>query len=156
MQEMGLIDRLRTAISGPRLIDELAILAGQSEALVDRLRRHAVRVTYPAIAEGVARIAEKEATHEKTIRAMLSERNSWPRPPAEVPHEGSNNWERLSNDLEILLLWAREMHQHAMRWEGEGERAALGETLMKVADEAADDEYELRRLVAKLDPQALD
>jgi hypothetical protein len=48
------------------------------------------------------------------------------------------------------------MHQHAMRWEGEGERAALGETLMKVADEAADDEYELRRLVAKLDPQALD
>ncbi len=153
---MGLIDKLRNAISGPPLIDELAILAGQSEALADRLRRHAERVTYPAIAQGVRQIAEKEAAHEKTMRHMLSERNLWPRPPESVPHEGSSSWERLSNDLEMLLLWARELHQHAMRWEGEGENSHLGETLMKIADEAAEDEHELRRLVAKLDPQALD
>ena len=93
---------------------------------------------------------------EKILRGILSARNLWPRPPEEVPHEGSNNWERLSNDLEILLLWAREMHQHAMRWEGEGEQPGLGETLMKIADEAANNEHELRRLVAMLDPQALD
>jgi len=153
---MGLIDRLRTAISGPRLIDELAILAGQSEALVTRLRRHAARAMYPAIAQGVREIAEKEAAQEKTMRAILSERHLWPRPPEEVPHEGSNNWERLSNDLEILLLFARDMHRHAMRWEGEGESPELGENLMKIANEASDDEFELRRLVAKLDPQALD
>jgi hypothetical protein len=153
---MGFFDRLRSAISGPPLIDELALLAGQSEALVDRLRRHAERPMYPAIAQGVREIAEKEAGHQKTMRAMLSEHNLWPRPPEEVPHEGSNNWERLSNDLEILLLWAREMHQHAMRWEGEGEEQKLGERLRKIADEASDNEYELRRLVAKLDPQALD
>jgi hypothetical protein len=156
VQEMGLIDRLRTAFSGPPLKEELAILAGQSEALVNRLRRHAERVTYPAIAEGVAKIAEKEAAHEKALRAMLSERHLWPRPPEEPPHQGSNSWERLSNDLEILLLWAREMHQHAVRWEGDGENPALGEALRKIADEASDNEYELRRLVAKLDPQALD
>jgi hypothetical protein len=136
------------------LIDELAILAGQSEALANRLARHAQRVTYPAIAEGVRQIAEKEAAHEKAIRHILSERNLWPRPPEEVPHEGSNNWERLSNDLEILLLFARELHQHAMRWESEN--LQLGETLMKIADQASEDEHELRRLVAKLDPQALD
>ncbi len=153
---MGLIERLRTAISGPRLIDELAILAGQSEALSDRLRRHAERLTYPAIAQGVAAIAATEAGHEKTMRAILSERHLWPRPPEEVPHEGSNNWERLSNDLEILLLFARDMHRHAMRWEGEGENPQLGESLKKIADEAAEDEHELRRLVAMLDPQALD
>lgn len=111
---------------------------------------------YPAIAHGVREIAEKEAAHQKAMRAILAQRHLWPRPPEEVPHEGSNNWERLSNDLEILLLFARDLHRHAMRWEGEGENPKLGETLMTIADEASDDEYELRRLVAKLDPQALD
>jgi hypothetical protein len=153
---MGLLERLRTAVSGPPLIDELAILAGQSEALVNRLRRHAERAMYPAIAQGVREIAEREAAHEKTMRAILVEHRLWPRRPQEVPHEGSNNWERLSNDLEILLLFARELHRHAMRWEGEGENPKLGGTLMKIADGASNDEYELRRLVAKLDPQALD
>jgi rubrerythrin len=129
-------------------------MAGQSEALVNRLRRHAERAMYPGIAQGVRAIAEKEAAHERALRAVLSERNLWPRPPEEVPHEGSNNWERLSNDLEILLLFARELHRHAMRWESEN--PALAETLKKIADEASDNEYELRRLVAKLDPQALD
>jgi len=90
------------------------------------------------------------------MRAILSDRGLWPRPPEEASHEGANNWERLSNDLEILLQFARELHRHAMRWEGEGENAKLGETLMKIADEASEDEFELRLLVAKLDPQALD
>jgi hypothetical protein len=154
VQEMGLLDRLRSAISGPPLIDELAILAGQCEALVHRLRRHSERAMYPGIAQGVREIAEKEAAHDKTMRGILAERELWPRPPEEVSHEGSNNWERLSNDLEILLLFARELHRHAMRWEGEN--PLLGESLKKIADEASDDEFELRRLVAKLDPQALD
>jgi hypothetical protein len=151
---MGLLDRLRSAISGPRLIDELATLAGQSEALVNRLRRHAERALYPRIAQGVREIAGKEAAHEKILRAVLAERGLWPRPPEEVPHEGSSNWERLSGDLEILLLFAQELHRHTMRWEGENPE--LAETLKKIADEASDDEFELRRLVAKLDPQALD
>lgn len=151
---MGLLDRLKSAFSGPELTDELAILAGQSEALVDRLRRHAERLTYPAIATGVREIAEKEAAHEKTLRSILAARHLWPRPPEEVPHEGSGNWERLSNDLEILLLWARQLNQHAMRWESD--EPALADTLMKIANEASDNEYELRRLVAMLDPQAID
>jgi hypothetical protein len=151
---MGLLDRLRNAISGPRLIDELAILAGQSEALVNRLHRHAERALYPRIAQGVREIGGKEAAHEKTLRGILAERGLWPRPPEEVPHEGSSNWERLSGDLETLLLFAQELHRHAMRWEGENPE--LAETLKKIADEASDDEFELRRLVAKLDPQALD
>jgi hypothetical protein len=156
LPEMGLLDRLRSAIEGPRLVDELAILAGQSEELVNRLLRHAERVTYPALAQGVRDIAHKEAEHQKTMRAALSERGLWPRPPEEPPHEGSNNWERLSIDLEILLEFARNLHRHAMRWEGDGNNRALGEALMKVANEASDDEFQLRLLVAKLDPQALD
>jgi hypothetical protein len=156
LPEMGLLDRLRSAIEGPRLVDELAILTGQSEELVNRLQRHAERVTYPGIAQGVRDIAQKEAAHQKIMRGALAERGLWPRPPEEPPHEGSNNWERLSIDLEILLQFARSLHRHSMRWEGDGNNRALGETLMKIADEASDDEFELRLMVAKLDPQALD
>ena len=155
-QEMGLFDRLRSALAGPRLIDELAILAGELEDLVARLRRHSARVTYPAIAQGVREIADKEEAHQKIMRAALAEHEMWPRPPVRSGHEGTNNWERLSLDLEILLLFARNLHRHAMRWEGEGENAKLGATLKKVADEASENEFELRLLVAKLDPQALD
>jgi hypothetical protein len=154
--EMGLFERLRSAVAGPRLTDELAILAGQSEELVNRLRRHAERVAYPKIAQDIREIADREEAHQKIMRAALSERAKWPRPPQPTNHEGANAWERLSIDLEILLLFARNLHRHAMRWEGDGNDPALGEALMKVADGAATDEFELRLLVAKLDPQALD
>jgi len=154
--EIGLFERLRSAVAGPRLVDELATLAGQSEDLVNRLRRHAERVTYPKIADGVREIADKEAEHQKIIRAALAERGTWPRPPQPTAHEGSNNWGRLSIDLEILLLFARNLHSHAVRWEADGGDLVLGEALRKIADEASDNEFDLRLLVAKLDPQALD
>jgi hypothetical protein len=153
---MGLFERLRSAIAGPRLADELAMLAGQSEDLVSRLRRHAERVTYPKIAQDIREIADREAGHQKVMRTALAERGMWPRPPEPTSHDGANNWERLSIDLEILLMFARSLHRHAMRWEGDGGDPALGEALMKVANEASEDEFELRLLVAKLDPQALD
>jgi hypothetical protein len=153
---MGLFERLRSAVAGPRLADELAILAGQSEELVSRLRRHAERVAYPKIAQDIREIADREEAQQKTMRAALAERGMWPRPPMPTSHEGANAWERLSIDLEILLQLARNLHQHAMRWEGDGGDPALGDALMKVANEASVDEFELRLLVAKLDPQALD
>jgi len=154
--DMGLFERLRSALAGPRLVDELAILAGESEDLVARLRRHGARVSYPAIAQGVLEIAANEEAHQRVMRAALAEHDMWPRPPEQTGHEGTNNWERLSIDLQMLLLFARNLHRHAMRWEGEGHNAKLGETLMKIADEASNNEFELRLLVAKLDPQALD
>lgn len=155
VQEMRLLDRLRNAMSGPPLIEELATLAGQSEALANRLHRHADRAAmYPGIAKGVREIADKEAAHHKIMRAVLAEHHLWPRLPEGTAHEGSNNWERLSSDLQMLLLFAQELHRHAMRWEGENPE--FGETLSKIADEASQNEFELRRLVAKLDPQALD
>ena len=58
--------------------------------------------------------------------------------------------------LKLLACdYEREAVQAAlMRWEGENPK--LAETLMKIGNEASDNEFELRRLVAKLDPQALD
>jgi hypothetical protein len=46
------------------------------------------------------------------------------------------------------------LQRQAMRWESE--HPAIGETLNKIASEASDSEFKLRRLAAKLDPQALD
>jgi hypothetical protein len=155
VEEMGLLDRLKAVFSeGPRLIDELAELAGRSEALVARMRRHAEMCAYGTIAQGVREIADREAAHEKALRAILADRGLWPRPPAAEPHDGTNNWERLSGDLNALLAFAQELHRHALRWEGAN--PALAKQLFQIADEAAVDEMELRRLTAKCDPQALD
>ena len=152
---MGLFEKLRARISGPRLIDELGTLAGHCEELVNRMRLHTVRATlYPAIANEVRAIAEREAAHERTLRGILAESGRWPRPPENLPRDGSNNWERLSGDLEILLAFSQELQRQAMRWESEN--PAIGEMLRKIATEAGEDEFELRRLVAKLDPQAID
>lgn len=155
VEEMGILDRLKAAFSeGPRLIDELAELAGRSEALVARMRRHAEMCSYAGIAKGVRDLAEKEAVHEKTLRAILADRAMWPRPPETGPHEGTNNWERLSGDLALLLAFAQDLHRHALRWEGEN--PALAKQLFQIADEAAINEIELRRLALRCDPQALD
>ena len=151
---MGLLDRLRTAISGPPLIDELAILAGQCEALVNRLRRHAERALYPTIANGVREIAKREAEHDKILRRILAERGLWPRPPEELPQDGASNWQRLNGDLLMLQLFSQELNRHAVKWQPADSQ--LSETLRTVASEASDSEFELRRLTAKLDPQAID
>ena len=151
---MGLFEKLRARISGPRLIDELETLAGRCEALVNRMRLHAERGLYPSIANEVRAIADREAVHERALRKILAESGRWPRPPQNLPHDGSNNWERLSGDLEILLLFSQDLQRQAMRWESEN--PAIGDTLRKIATEASDNEVELRRLTAKLDPQALD
>lgn len=155
MEEMGLLDKLRAAFAPrPRLLEELEELAGHSEVLVKRLRSHARMCPYPVIAKEIAELAEREANHEKTLRAILSDHGRWPRPPKTEAHEGSNNWERLSRDLEILLEFTQAMNRHALKWEGSNPASA--QRLLAVAREAADDEMELRTITAKCDPLALD
>ena len=151
---MGLLDRLRTAISGPPLSEELATLAGQCEALVNRLRRHAERPLYPAIANGVREIAKREAEHDRILRRILAERGLWPRPPEELPQDGSSNWQRLNGDLLMLQLFSQELNRHAVKWQAED--LQMSEMLRTIASEASDSEFELRKLTAKLDPQAID
>lgn len=152
---MGILDKLRSAFSEkPRLEEELAELAGDCEALVKRMLRHAEMCSYPAIAKGVREIAAREANHEKALRSILADHGRWPRPPESTGHEGSNNWERLSLDLAVLLAFTQQLHRHAIKWEGDN--PALAEQLFQIAREAADNETLLRRIAATCDPQALD
>ena len=154
MDEMGLLSRLKSAFSEPPLIDELVTLTGRHEFVTNRLARHAALLTVVPIKRSVTEIAEREQAHQKRLRAILAERGLWPRPPESEPRDGANHWERLSGDLEMLLAFAQELNAHALKWEGGNPK--LRDELLKIANEAAISEIELRRIAAKCDPQALD
>ncbi|HYB91855.1 MAG TPA: hypothetical protein VEC38_12505 [Candidatus Binataceae bacterium] len=152
---MGFFDKLRSAISPEtRLVEELAEVAGRNEILVERLNRHATKCSYPNLKAGLQAIAARESAHAKMLRAVLTERNTWPKFPEQTGHEGANNWERLSGDLSILAAIASGLRRAAAIWEAVD--PALADRLSELADEDDACESELRRLTLKCDPQALD
>jgi len=153
---MGILDKLRAAFEEKphALTLELEDAAGLAEVLVARMRRHAATARLRLIEKGVAEIAEREAAHEKTLRAMLADRGLWPRPPASTPHDGSNNWERLSIDLAMLGELSVSLSRMSAKWESVDEGVA--QQLMAISREAYENEVELRKLALKCDPQALD
>lgn len=160
---MGIFSRFKPSISGDkrsqsraesRAIADLADLVGRKEAFIGRLYRHADQCAYPAMAAQIRWLADKQAEHFKTLRAILVDRGAWPRPPADQPREGSNNWERLSGDLAILSAYASGLRRCAIEWEALDREVA--DTLAQVAAEDVDHESDLRQLALKCDPQALD
>jgi hypothetical protein len=152
---MGFFDRLRASVSTEtRLSNELAELAGRNEALAARLVRHAAATTYSNIRAGVQALADEETVHLRRLKAILSARELWPRPPEPMAREGLNNWERLSADLELLSSLAAAFHRAAAEWESVD--AAVADELAAIALEDDEHESELRRLALKCDPQAID
>jgi len=150
---MGLFDWFRST-PDKTAVAELADLAGRKETLMGRLRRHAAMCSYPTIKAGLERLAEEQAESFEVLRAILADRNTWPRPIEETPREGSNNWERLSGDLEILHALALGIQKAAGIWEGID--AAVAAKLMPIAVADGEAEARLRALALKCDPQALD
>ncbi len=152
---MSFFDRLRTSVSSEaRLSNELAEQAGKNEDLVGRLERHAAMTAYPNIRAGVQDLADKEAIHLKRLKAILSARDLWPRPPEPAAREGVNNWERLSADLELLSSLAAAFHRAAAEWESVDQKVA--DDLAALALEDDENESALRKLALKCDPQAFD
>lgn len=150
---MGFFEKLLSSPDKTALA-ELAELAGRKEALVERLKRHAEMCSYPTIRAGLERLAAGQAETFEALRGILTGRGTWPRPPEASPREGSNNWERLSNDLATLHALAMGMQKAAGIWEGIDQ--SISDKLATIA--ATDDEAEgaLRTLALKCDPQALD
>jgi hypothetical protein len=151
---MGFFDKLLSSSPEKSAIAGLAELAGRKEALIGRLERHAAKCSYPNIKGGLERLALNQAESFKALRSILSDHDTWPRPPESEPHEGSNNWERLSSDLELLRTVALGMQKAAGTWEGID--AAIARKLLPIAIADGDAESELRALALKCDPQALD
>ncbi len=152
---MEIFDRLRSAFSEKaQLTHKLAELAGLNEMLVKRLGRHADMCFYPRIAEEARKIAQAEEAHQKMLRSILADRGLWPRPPENLPHEGLNNWERLSGDAAILITFSRDLYRQAIAWQSVDQ--TLGDALMRTARESDENATELSKLTMKCDPQSLD
>ncbi len=135
-------------------LSELAELVGRKQALVERLRRHAARCTYPAIEARVSSLADKEADHFDRLRKLLLDRGASPRPPQSESGEGANNWERLSRDLILLSAIASGLRVCAIRWESLDTAAAR--LMTTIAGEDLEHESELRKIVLRCDSMALD
>jgi hypothetical protein len=152
---MGFFQRLRSSGSSEAsLLEELAVLAGKNQGLVERMRRHAEICPYPNIKAGVAALAEKEARHVKALNAILSDRNVWAKLPELPLHDGSNNWARLSGDLAILASLAADLRLASVKWEPVNE--ALSIQFRELANKDDEHESELRKLAMKCDAMALD
>jgi hypothetical protein len=152
---MGFFQRFRSSVSNKAgLLEQLTILAGNNQGLVERMRWHAAICNYPNIKAGVVALAEKEARHVKALNAILSDHNVWAKTP-EIPlHDGSNNWARLSGDLAMLGSLAAELRLASVKWESVDE--AISNQLRQLANEDDEYEIELRKLAMKCDAMALD
>jgi hypothetical protein len=151
---MGFIQRLFSPVSArAELLEELAVLAGRNQGLIDRLKRHAA-LTSPSIKAGVEALAEKEKSHVKVIQSILADHNVWAKLPEAALHDGSSNWARLSGDLAVIGAIAAELRIDALKWESVD--ADVAEKLLHLAIEDDDRERELRKLALKCDALALD
>jgi len=151
---MGFLQRFFTPASArAELLEELAVIAGHNQGLVDRLRRHAA-LTGASIKPGVEALAEVEAAHVKVLNSILADHHVWAKLPEPALHDGSNNWARLSGDLAVLAGLASDLRLNAMKWESVDEEI-VGK-LRQLAIEDDDHESELRKLAMKCDALALD
>jgi hypothetical protein len=152
---VGILDKIRTSISAEaRLLATLATVAGDSQGLMERLRRHAARCRYAQMKPVLEEIADKEHQHHRSLGAILAEHRVWAKLPNRPVHEGSNDWERLSADLGLLSEIGMTLGKLASRWERTN--AAVTDQLRTIAEEDAELGSTLRKLVLKCDPQALD
>jgi len=151
---MGFFQKLFSPASArTELLEELAVLAGRNQGLVDRLKRHAA-LSASNLKAGVAALAEQEAAHVKALNSILADRNVWAKLPEAALHDGSSQWARLSGDLEVIGALAAELRVSAMKWEPVDE--AVAAKLLQLAVEDDERESELRKLALKCDALALD
>jgi hypothetical protein len=152
---MGILQKIRWSISAEaRLLNALAELAGKNQGLVERLQRHAQRCKYEQMSPVLTDLAAKERTHVKALGAILSEHRMWAKLPETPTHEGLNDWERLSGDLEVLAEIGLSIGKLAVWWEGSN--AAITERLREISAEDSENTRALRKLALKADPHALD
>ena len=147
---MGFFQKLFSPASArAELLEELAVIAGHNQGLVDRLKRHAP-LDCANIKTGVEALAEKEAAHVKVLNSILADHNVWAKLPEPALHDGSNNWARLSGDLEVL---ARARVRPATQRDEVGIRStrASQRRCVELAIEDDDHESELRKLAMKCD-----
>jgi hypothetical protein len=151
---MGFLQRLFSPVSmQTELLEELSVLAGRNEGLVERLKRHAAQ-TSGNIKTGVEAVAQKEAAHLKVLHTILADHNVWAKLPEAALHDGSNNWARLSGDLEVLGQLAADLRTTATKWGSVDD--GIAQKLLQLAGDDDLQESELRKQAMKCDALAED
>ena len=151
---MGFLQRLFSPVSmQTELLEELSVLAGRNEGLVERLKRHAAQ-TSGNIKTGVEAVAQKETAHLKVLHTILADHNVWAKLPEAALHDGSNNWARLSGDLEVLGQLAADLRTTATKWESVD--VGIAQKLLQLAGDDDLQESELRKQAMKCDALAED
>jgi hypothetical protein len=152
---MRIVEMIRLLLS-PRkkLLNRLAEIAADVEALANNLTRHTGMCTYPNLRAGLENLAAAETAQANAMRQLLVDNGIWPKQPSTPPHEGSSNWERLRNDLALQVKILRALYTQLSEW------TAIDPTIAEgLRDSASGEERrieQLRDLTLKCDPQALD
>ena len=137
-----------------KLVDDLAEITGRKQALVERLRRHATKCSVPRLREALERISAEEVRHVRTLTRILNDHHVWAKMPELPAHDGANNWERVSNDLELLSQLSLALGRQMLHWE-----AVNSEIAGEISTVISEDSLllrQLREVAAKFDPQAFD
>ncbi len=136
------------------LLAELADITGRKASLIERLERHAELCQYSNIRTGLQQLAIGETVHLKVLNRILADNGLWSRPPEPPSHDGSNNWERLSGDLELSAEISRLINRQSVLWEAVDPQMA--KRFQDMYGEDYDNTSLLRDLALKCDPQAFD
>jgi len=152
---MELLDRITQSITAKgRLLNQLAVLTGQLQGLVDRLERHGEACVYPQMKFKIEEVAAGAKAHVKILKTILSDNRVWAKLPERPAHEGINNWERISGDLVTLGRLNVDLNQHAVKWMSVD--ADIAERLRTVLNEQVPLIDALQEIAARSDPQAID
>jgi hypothetical protein len=137
-----------------RLLNQLAILTGRLQGLIDRLSRHAEACIYPQMKAKIEEVVAALRVHAKTLNTILSANRVWARLPDLPAHQGTNNWERISGDQIVLSRLHVELNQQAVRWQAVD--ADVAQRLWSVISEQIASIDTLQEIAVRSDPQALD
>jgi hypothetical protein len=152
---MSFVEKIRLMLSPrSRLLSRLAETVADTELLAANLTRHAEMCDYPTLKAGLEELAAAETMQANMMRQLLLQQGVWPKSASQPAHEGSSNWERLSNDLGLQIKILRALHSQFSEWSAID--SAIGERLRQSATEEDRHIEQLRDLTLKCDPQALD
>ncbi len=152
---MELFERITQSVTAKgRLLNQLATLTGTMQGLVNRLQRHGEACMYPQMKLKIDEVAAGVKAHLKVLNSILGDNRVWAKPPQRPPHEGINNWERISGDLVTLARLNVDLNQHTVRWMSVD--ADIAERLRTIINEQVPLIDGLQEVAARSDPQAID
>ena len=152
---MGLGARICDALSfEAHRLTRLARIAGESERLAQKLKRHAELCDGPNIKAGLEVLAIAETRDANALRDLLLPHRIWPTRSATIEGERANNWARVSDDLAAELEMVRALNGAIAEWEGVDREIATRLRTIATAKETT--LGRLRDLALRCDPHALD